>query len=115
MKNIMYNLKTIQNIPDIKDAITKNNVIVQITGSYFRHSYDGFLSETGTYTDSLRTFLDRELSFIQKDYRIIGITIYINGLAYPILLSDNEPFSFLADDYCLTLGEVQKRIKSRFD
>lgn len=106
----MYNLKTIQNIPDIKDAITKNNVIVQITGNYFRHSY-----ETGTYTDSLRTFLDRELSFIQKDYRIIGVTVYINGLAYPILLSDNEPFSFFADDYCLTLGEVQKRIKSRFD
>jgi len=111
----MYNLKTIQNIPDIKDAIAKNNAIIQITGNYFRNSYEGFLSETGMYTNSLRTFLNYEISFFQKYYRIIGVTIYINGLTYPILLSDDDSFSFLADDYCLTLGEVQKRIIKNLD
>lgn len=107
----MYNLNTIQNIPDIKDAILKDIAVIRIAGNSFQHSFEGFVSETGVYTNSLRTFLNYELSFNQKDYRIISITLYINGLVYPIVLSDDDSFSFLSDDYFLTLGTVQKRMR----
>lgn len=110
----MYSLNTIQNIPDIKNAILKDTAVIRITGNSFQHSYEDFVSETGVYTDSLKTFLHYELSFNQKDYRIIDMTIYINGLTYPIVLSDDDSFSFLSDDYFLTLGTVQKRIQTKF-